>query len=565
MTDNHLLLYRLAELMLEHEQNILPVDLLFDDVQIGDFVKSIQIDSPYQQMVLEGILTETVKEEKLYVSFTVAGYFHYVLGEVIYDQTEEKGPEALKLIFEVNTLNSVREGIEQCLIRDVISDDLSRLMWLIDAGGELIDICSLPLAYAFLNLRGQLKTEEEITQAIDLQINLVLHALFAEPTDNDIEALRKSIDHLHDAQKNGVVSLLYRQVNERLVPDNLSKLQLYADSIKYIPEADRKKKLEYIKQFDIKEETALAATFYSSVAKQFDFIADYDKAISYYEKSLAICLKVHGEQHPDTSQSYNNLGFVWSDKGEYDKAIAYYEKSLVIRLKVHGDQHPATGESHNNLGLVWSDKGDYNKALTYYEKSLALDLKVHGEQHPSTGISYNNMGGVWINKGDNDKAIAYYEKSLAIRLKVHGEHHLATGESYNNLGTVWSYKGNYDKAITYFENSLAIHIKNHGEQHPSIGTSYNNLGTVLNDKGENDKAISYYEKSLVVNLKIHGDQHPSIAITYNGLGNVWRDKREMDKAKAFYEKSHSIFLNSLGVDHPHTKLVQDKLDALNDR
>ena len=47
MTSNHLLLYRLAELMLDHEQHILPVDVLFDDEQIGDFVKSIQIDSPY--------------------------------------------------------------------------------------------------------------------------------------------------------------------------------------------------------------------------------------------------------------------------------------------------------------------------------------------------------------------------------------------------------------------------------------------------------------------------------------------------------------------------------------
>jgi len=88
MTSNHLLLYRFAELMLEHEQHILPVDLLFDDVQIGDFVKSIQIDSPYQQMLLDGVLTESVRDENLYVSFTVEGYFHYVLGEVIYNRTE---------------------------------------------------------------------------------------------------------------------------------------------------------------------------------------------------------------------------------------------------------------------------------------------------------------------------------------------------------------------------------------------------------------------------------------------------------------------------------------------
>jgi hypothetical protein len=36
MTSNHLLLYRLTELMLEQEQHNLPVDLLFDDEQIGD-------------------------------------------------------------------------------------------------------------------------------------------------------------------------------------------------------------------------------------------------------------------------------------------------------------------------------------------------------------------------------------------------------------------------------------------------------------------------------------------------------------------------------------------------
>ena len=121
MTDNHLLLYRLAELMLEQEQHILPVDLLFDDEQIGDFVKSIQIDSPYQQMLLEGVLTESVRDEKLYVSFTVEGYFHFVLGEVIYKRTEGLGAESLKRIVEENKLNGVKEGVEQCLIRDVLS------------------------------------------------------------------------------------------------------------------------------------------------------------------------------------------------------------------------------------------------------------------------------------------------------------------------------------------------------------------------------------------------------------------------------------------------------------
>ena len=153
MTNNHLLLYRLAELMLEHEQHILPVDLLFDDVQIGDFVKSIQIDSPYQQMLLEGILTESVREEKLFVSFTVEGYFHLVLGNVVFSHSKEKEHTYLIELLHSNQLNGVKEGVEQCLIYEVNQGKLERLVSLIDAGGVAEQIARLPLAHAFMKNR----------------------------------------------------------------------------------------------------------------------------------------------------------------------------------------------------------------------------------------------------------------------------------------------------------------------------------------------------------------------------------------------------------------------------
>ena len=86
MTNNHLLLYRLTELMLMKNKHILELDDLFEDDEIGEYVRSIQIDSPYQQMLLDGVLTESVIDEKLCVSFTVEGYFHHLLGEVIYDR-----------------------------------------------------------------------------------------------------------------------------------------------------------------------------------------------------------------------------------------------------------------------------------------------------------------------------------------------------------------------------------------------------------------------------------------------------------------------------------------------
>lgn len=88
MTPKHLINYSLAGLMLENEQHVISVELLFDDQQIGSFVKSVQIDSPYQQLLLEGVLTESVKDEHLCVGFMVEGNFHFVLGEVIFKLAE---------------------------------------------------------------------------------------------------------------------------------------------------------------------------------------------------------------------------------------------------------------------------------------------------------------------------------------------------------------------------------------------------------------------------------------------------------------------------------------------
>ena len=51
--------------------------------------------------------------------------------------------------------------------------------------------------------------------------------------------------------------------------------------------------------------------------------ADYGKAWEYNEKALNIRLELLGEEHPDTADSYNNMGIVYSKQGNYDKGLEY--------------------------------------------------------------------------------------------------------------------------------------------------------------------------------------------------------------------------------------------------
>ena len=497
----HKLLYRLAEIMLQQEQHVLPVDLLFDDAQIGEFVKSIQIDSPYQQLLLEGVLTESVREEKLYVSFTVEGYFHYVLGEVIYELTKNQGANSLKQIAEENNLTGAKKGVEQCLIKDVQQNDLKRLMWLIDRGNDLSNLCSLPLAFSFLNIKGQIKTDLELNSAYKIQINRVLNELLEEPSNNDIAALSKGIDLLDAAQKNGVLAILFRKIHEMILPDNINKMALFIKTVEYIPEENRKKNLLNLAKFQISEENGVTASFYHSLGQQFNFIGEYEKAIEYLEKSLAINFKIYGPQNDSIGTLYTNLGSVWRDKGDLNKAIEYNEKSIAIRLKAHGNLHSSIGKSYNNLGWAWNLKGDYNKAIKYLEKSLLIRLKVHGGQHPSTGESYYNLGLVLHDKGDFNKAIEYLEKALEINLRIHNCEDDFIRELYNNLGSVWLDSGKYDNALEYFEKSLNINLRILGKLHPETAYSYFLVGNCLHEQKKYEKAIEYYLNAIKIKQK----------------------------------------------------------------
>jgi len=198
MTTNQHLTFRLAERMLATGHPELSVDDLFEDELIGDFVKSIQIDSPYQQLLLEGVLTERVQEGELMVGFTVEGYFHHVLGEVIHHQTEGQGAAELLNLIESSSLNGVKEGVERCLIKDSEAGELDRLMELIDMGGMGMRIARFPLVAAFIH--------HDVRQVYD--------ALMANPTREDWVILRQARSLLQANQKERPLQELDRIIKE---------------------------------------------------------------------------------------------------------------------------------------------------------------------------------------------------------------------------------------------------------------------------------------------------------------------------------------------------------------
>ena len=74
---------------------------------------------------------------------------------------------------------------------------------------------------------------------------------------------------------------------------------------------------------------------------------------------MAIRIKVFGEEHERTADSYFNLGATQYQMHDYTSAPQSYQRALAIRIKVFGEEHEKTADSYFNLGATQYQMHDY--------------------------------------------------------------------------------------------------------------------------------------------------------------------------------------------------------------
>jgi len=511
-------------------KNELLLDDLFKHEKLKLYLTSDIINGPYNRLKNTGWISRYVKDLNGYIGFTVEGTLFYILGIKLSNQLPRLNIDFIHKILK-NGTKLQKTAIESFLCEQALNGNLDLVTNLIDAGNEDIDLSINPLLL-FIKTFGVKATIEKVLE---------------NPTENDWKALLKLDGQLNKLQ----LHVLRKEFLIALTPQNEFKtkdaLGLGLDAIAIF---DKEEAINYLNKVDTKASFIVEdADLLSKLGNCEKKFGNFDKALEYYEKSLANRLKTLGGDHPDVANSYNNIGSIWSDKDEYNKALEYYEKCLAIELKTLGSEDPAVASSYNNIGAIWYRRREYDKTMVYNEKSLEIRLKTLGGEHPAVADSYNNFGFPCIDKGEYDKALDYFEKGLAIRLKTLGANHEDVANSFCSIGITWHFKSEYNKALVYFEKSLAIYLKTLGAEHPSVANLYKQIGEMFNSKGEFDKALEYLEKCLAIYLKNFGQEHLDVFHSYCVIGFILFSKNDNDKALEYYERCLSIGLRILDKDH----------------
>ncbi|CAH1802697.1 unnamed protein product [Owenia fusiformis] len=294
---------------------------------------------------------------------------------------------------------------------------------------------------------------------------------------------------------------------------------------------------------DASEENEDTSSTLNTLATAHFHKGELDKAIKYYNESLAMLRTIHGKNpHPDIASALGNLGFAYDSKGKFDKAIRYHKESLEMQQIIHGIcPHPNIAATLGNLGSTYDSKGEFDKAIQYHKKGLVMLRSINGNHpHPEVATSLLNLGNTHTRKGEFDEAIQLYKECLTMQKTIHGDNpHPDIASSLSNLGSAYKSKGEFDKSIQYHNKSLAMERTIHGNNpHPNIASTLGSLGCAYESKGEFDKAIQYHKDCLIMQRTVHGDNpHPDVASTLGNLGNAYRSKGEFDKAIRYLKES----------------------------
>lgn len=294
-------------------------------------------------------------------------------------------------------------------------------------------------------------------------------------------------------------------------------------------------------------------------------LSDRTHSIQYYNQALEIAMSNFGETHKQTADVYNNIGFHYVETGEYAKGLEYIKKASKIYEAVLDPDDPTIASSYNNVGHAYSEIGDLDSALIYYNKSVSMRERILGPEHQQVALSYNNLGFCYTHRRDFPTAMQYFKKALEIDLKILGPKHPQNAYIYNNIGFIYAASGDYEKGLENYNKALEIRKNLFGDEHDDTAVSYDNIGNIYAKMGEYELALENNNKALAIKKKILGPDHADVGISTYNIGYIYAKQEDYATALKYYNEAYEILKNSLGEDHYNTKYAAKGIEQLQEK
>lgn len=235
-------------------------------------------------------------------------------------------------------------------------------------------------------------------------------------------------------------------------------------------------------------------------------------------------------------------------KGEFNKAIAFYEKSLAGHRTMAKPDQDTIAIILNNLSNAYKDLGNPEKALTLIQESLQISTNLYGNiAHPRIATRLTNLGAIQNKLGMKKQAAVSFEKALAIFREIAPHGHKKEAAVINNIGALYSESGNIKKALVYLNMSLDKVKETFGENHVNTAILSNNIANAYREVSELEKALVMHQQALNIfdklnvqgiNLAVFKSNYARTLHKSNQRENALREVNEAIDILTSVDKSH---------------------------
>ncbi|CAF2681475.1 unnamed protein product [Rotaria sp. Silwood2] len=283
----------------------------------------------------------------------------------------------------------------------------------------------------------------------------------------------------------------------------------------------------------------------------YDEKGDYDLALQYSERALHI----RQQQKPIVpirlASCLNSMGVIYKHKSDLDRAIDYYQQSLAIyENELSSGKHLHQTNTLLNLGAVHKDKGNFDTALDYFTRAYEMCRELLPTDHPHIADALSSIGSIYHHREIFDQALGFYQQALDIQETSCPDDHRRKANTIRNIALIYRDKQDWNNAMEYFDRALAMLRRLLSDiPHPNIAICYGDIGQVYEKMGNWDQALDNYQRQLKMEEQCLSVDHPHLALHFDWIVSTLKKKGNINEAKKLCEEKLAMLPYLLGNDY----------------
>ncbi|CZR62563.1 uncharacterized protein PAC_12460 [Phialocephala subalpina] len=287
------------------------------------------------------------------------------------------------------------------------------------------------------------------------------------------------------------------------------------------------------------------------------------EALAQFECLYAEASKNIGVKRALTCNIANSLGLACKKLGRYEKALGWYQVSLAEVVGIFGEADQRTLATLNNIGVLQKELKKYPDACKTLESVLRQKEAVLGEEDPSTLETVMNVGVVYGHSQRYDEALCFLQRALSGKEKYWGKDSPNTIDVKGNIANVYLKQGRLEKAIELYKATLDGHKKAYSHSmHQSIFITTSCLGDAYYRQGCYKESLKWYYEALSGREQILGKGSVQALETICSIANVFLKQGRFWEAIHWYKRALDGFRNACGTEDFRVRSVEKEVRAL---